>query len=49
MFTWAMGHGYEIIALAAQPPEPKHAKCINVGRKNWGAKNNSPMQQEVLK
>ena len=29
MFTWAMDHGYEIIALAAQPPEPKHAKCIN--------------------
>ena len=28
-FTWAMDHGYEIIALAAQPPEPKHAKCIN--------------------
>ena len=27
-FTWAMDHGYEIIALAAQPPEPKHAKCI---------------------
>ena len=29
MFTWAMDHGYEIIALAAQLPEPKHAKCIN--------------------
>ena len=33
MFTWAMDHGYEIIALAAQPPEPKHAKCINADKK----------------
>ena len=33
MFTWAMDHGYEIIALAAQPPEPKHAKCINTDQK----------------
>jgi hypothetical protein len=33
MFTWAMDHGYEIIALAAQPPEPKHAKCINTVKK----------------
>ena len=33
MFTWAMDHGYEIIALAAQLPEPKHAKCINADQK----------------
>ena len=33
VFTRAMDHGYEIIALAAQPPEPKHAKCINVDLK----------------
>ena len=28
-----MDHGYEIIALAAQPPELKHAKCINADQK----------------
>ena len=33
MFTWAMDHGYEIIALAAQPPEPKYAKYINPDKK----------------
>jgi len=33
MFTWAMDHGYEIIVLAAQPPELKHAKCINAVQK----------------
>ena len=48
MFTWAMDHGYEIIALAAQPPEPKHAKCINADKKQ-DARYQSPMQQEVLK
>ena len=31
-----MGHGYEIIALAAQPPEQKHAKCINADQKKTG-------------
>jgi len=36
MFTWAMDHGYEIIALAAQLPEPKHAKCINADQKKTG-------------
>ena len=49
MFTWAMDHGYEIIALAAQPPEPKHAKCINADQKKQDARYQSPMQQEVLK
>ena len=49
MFTWAMDHGYEIIALAAQPPEPKHAKCINADKKKQDARYQSPMQQEVLK
>jgi len=49
MFTWAMDHGYEIIALAAQPPEPKHAKCINAFSFLRGAMNHSPMQQDVLK
>ena len=29
-----MDHGYEIISLVAQPPEPKHAKCINADQKN---------------
>ena len=48
MFTWAMDHGYEIIASAAQPPEPKHAKCINADKKQ-DARYQSPMQQEVLK
>ena len=33
MFTWSMDHGYEIITLAVQPPEPKHAKCINTDEK----------------
>ena len=33
IFTWAMDHGYEIIALAGQPPEPTHAKCINADQK----------------
>ena len=36
MFTWAMDHGYEIIALAGQPPEPTHAKCINAAFKKAG-------------
>ena len=31
-----MGHGYEIIALAGQPPEPTHAKCINAAFKKAG-------------
>jgi len=45
-----MGHGHEIIALAAQPAEPKHAKCVNADkRKKRDARNHSPMQQEVLK
>ena len=44
-----MGHGYEIIALAAQPPEQKHAKCINADQKKQDARYHSPMQQEVLK
>ena len=49
MFTWAMDPGYEIIALAAQPPEPKHAKCINADQKEQDARYQSPMQQGVLK
>ena len=36
IFTWAMDHGYEIIALAGQPPEPTHAKCINAAFKKTG-------------
>jgi hypothetical protein len=41
-----MGHGHEIIALAAQPAEPKHAKCVNADkRKKRDARNHSPMQQ----
>ena len=39
MFTWAMDHGYEIIALAAQPPEPKHAKCINADKNRMPGTN----------
>ena len=31
-----MGHGYEIIALAGQPPEPTHAKYINADQKKTG-------------
>ena len=49
VFTWAMDHGYEIIALAGQPPEPTHAKCINAALKKQDARYHSPMQQEVLK
>jgi len=36
MFTWAMDHGYEHIALAAQPAETKLAKCINADQKTTG-------------
>ena len=38
MFTWAMDHGYEIIALAAQPPEPKRANCQNADFKKKDAR-----------
>lgn len=36
IFIWATDHEYEIIVLAGQCPEPKHANYINTNLKKTG-------------